>query len=284
MSIIFKTMKAIKICDTHNDFLTELKADELEEYIINCKSQGVKRICSSFWSTRRVNPKAELFEKSKLLKMVSKDFLLHVEDLCWVKTDEDLEFLIETRPFSCSLTWNGENTLAGGCGSNVGLSKWGRACLDRLLVEKIVVDVAHLNRKSFWQVVNVLKTNILCSHTGFFGVRREERNLTDKQIDFIVKSNGFVGLFFFDRCLKKFDGRKFDAQDIVRSLSYFTDRWGYDNIGIGSDFYGIENYPKGLKTYSDFKNLHSAMKLAGFSDNQIDKIFYQNFEDFLNRQ
>ena len=71
--------------------------------------------------------------------------------------------------------------------------------------------------------------------------------------------------------------------DIVKNLKYFTSRWGCDNVGFGSDFYGIDVCPKGLNSYQNFDNLFCAMKDEGFSDVEIEKIFYKNFLDFLER-
>lgn len=278
-------MKEIRICDTHNDFLTELSLGENSAYIQKCKNFGVEKICASYWSSRREEGKIEkeLLERTDILRRGGGVALLHIEDLWWVKDEKSLEFLLRLKPFSCSLTWNGENILAGGVGSDSCLSEWGRYCLKRLVEAGVVVDVAHLNRKSFWQVAKTLKKNIYCSHTGFCGVKNHPRNLIDKQIDFVVRSGGFVGLFFFDDCIKKNPESIFDVDDVVTNLKYFTSRWGLDNIGIGTDFYGIENYPLGLESYEGFANLYDAMEKSGFSDEQIDKIFCKNFEDFVAR-
>lgn len=278
-------MKEIRICDTHNDFLTELASEEILPYVKKSQGLGLEKICASYWSSRREEEKIEneLLERAEVLRRGGDVALLHIEDLWWVKDEKRLEFLLRLKPFSCSLTWNGENILAGGVGSDACLSAWGMQCLKRLVEAGVVVDVAHLNRKSFWQVAKSLKKNIYCSHTGFCGVKNHPRNLTDKQIDFIVRSGGFVGLFFFDDCIKKNAESIFDVDDIVTNLKYFTSRWGFDNIGIGTDFYGIENHPFGLESYKGFATLHDAMGKADFSDEQIDKIFCKNFKDFVAR-
>lgn len=276
-------MKQIKICDTHNDFLTELSLEEIKGYIKRCKNNNVEKICASYWSTERKENLIvkELMERTNLLKRLDKNYLVHIEDLWWVKDESKLEFLKQLKPFSCSLTWNNENVLAGGSKSEAGLTEWGRRCLNELANANIVIDVAHLNRESFWQVTKVLQNHIYCSHTGFYGVKRHKRNLTDKQIDFIVKSNGFVGLFFYDKCIKVSNNKtSFQVSDIVENIKYFTSHWGFDNLGIGSDFYGIENYPDGISDYCDFSKLWKALKEAGFTEKQIKKIFYQNFIDF----
>ena len=276
-------MEKIKICDSHNDFLTELSVCDLEKYISDCKIKGVEKICVSYWSTQQKEIETDLFQRAKILHDCG-DYLLHIEDLWWVKDEEKLNFLIKLQPFSCSLTWNFDNDLAGGSKENGGLTLWGKECIKSLTKNNIVIDVAHLNRKSFWQVAKILRNHIYCSHTGFNGVVNHKRNLTDKQIDFIVRSNGYIGLFFFDQCTKsKTNKENFCLENIVENINYFTSRWGCNNIGIGSDFYGIENKPFGLCDYEDFVNLKTALEKAGYSKNQIERIFYKNFKNFLSR-
>lgn len=278
-------MGKIKICDTHNDFLTELNSCQFKDYIDKCKKNNVEIICSSFWSSKKDEGKIEqeLLEKRTILSKLNDNFLLHIEDLWWVKDDKKLNFLLKLNPFSCSLTWNYKNLLAGGVNSEGDLTPWGKKCIERLTNEGIVIDLAHLNRKSFYQVAKILKNNLYCSHTGFYGVKRDRRNLTDKQIEIINKSNGFIGLFFFDKCIQKNKNKDFCIKDIVEHIKYFTSHWGIDNIGIGSDFYGIENYPIDLKDYDDFKILSQVLLEEGFSQTQINKLFYENFKAFQMR-
>ena len=107
--------------------------------------------------------------------------------------------------------------------------------------------------------------------------------MTDKQIEKIVDSGGFVGLFFFEDCIKNKKRLSFDIFDIATNIKYFTNHWGFENLGIGTDFYGIEKYPMGLESYDGFETLKNAMEREGFSKKQIEKIFYQNFENFIMR-
>ena len=261
-------MNKLKICDTHNDFLTELSPCDFANYINNCKQSGVEILCASYWSSRR-NEKLiedELIERTKILRSLSSNYLLHIEDLWWVKNTKKLDFLLSIKPFSCSLTWNNTNTLAGGTNEKGNLRRWGKECLEKLNSEGILIDLAHLNFESFKSVSQTLKENLYCSHTGFYGLKRHRRNLTDKQIDKIVDSNGFIGLFFFDKCIKVSSVKEtFTISDIASNLNYFTSRWGFDNIGIGSDFYGIDNYPINLKDYKDFSKLFDALLSRGYT-------------------
>lgn len=277
-------MKKFLISDTHNDFLTELASGEIEKYIACCKKENVKTICASYWTSEK--NKAEIMKelplRAELLR--GSGYFLHIEDLWWVESKEDLKFLLNLKPFSCSMTWNNRTSLAGGAKSAGGLTAWGRRVLEALLSAGIVVDTAHLNRESFYEAAEIICKNIYCSHAGFYGIRRAQRNLTDKQIDTIVSSGGFIGLFFFDKCVKVGKSEdEFSSSDIATNLEYFVSRWGNKNIGIGSDFFGIENNPKDLKGYSDFFNLAKVLEGRGWSEEQIESVFSGNFDRFLER-
>ncbi len=267
------------ICDTHNDFLTELEIDKIPEYVKTCKKQNVKTICASYWSSKK--DKNSIFDDIKnrfeIATIFAPEYLLHIEDLWFVQNKKDLQKLIDLRPFSCSLTWNGENDLAGGIGSSKALSKFGKECVLTLFKNNILIDTAHLNQKSFLQVTNILPKNIYCSHTGFCGIKNHNRNLTDEQISKIVKSDGFVGLFFFDKCIQT--TTNFSMQDICDNLRYFTNKFGFDNIGFGTDFFGIEKYPNNLKNYKNMQKLAIFLEKT-YKISQIEKIFYKNFESF----
>ena len=58
-------------------------------------------------------------------------------------------------------------------------------------------------------------------------------------------------------------------------------KFGVNNIGIGSDFYGTENLPINLKSYDDFDNLIQLFFKNGYNENDIQKIFFNNFLNFV---
>lgn len=149
----------------------------------------------------------------------------------------------------------------------------------------ILFDSAHLNKKSFFDAQNISKNPPYISHTGFCFIRDDKRNLDEEQIKFIVKNKGFIGLFFYDKLSMAKDADKscFSVKNIAENYARFVDKFGCENIGVGSDFYGIENPPKNLKNYSQFQNLIFELENLGMSGGEIDKILYKNFQNFLSK-
>ena len=58
---------------------------------------------------------------------------------------------------------------------------------------------------------------------------------------------------------------------------------GENVVALGCDFDGTDFLPDGLKNVSEIKNLAECLAKLNYSDNQIDKIFYQNANNFINK-
>lgn len=273
----------MNICDCHNDFFGELDKEHLQEYVNTCENSGVSFLSGSYWTTKK---DWDIFEDIRARKKKiadQKSFVLHIEDLGFLKDEQDIEKLLKINPFSCSLTWNFDNDFAGGSYGENKLTKKGEKLIKNLQKNNILIDFAHLNKKSFFDVANLIEKPPYISHTGFCFVRDDKRNLDDEQIRFIVENNGFLGMFFYDKLNAKTDAIKndFSVKNIAKNIAGFVERFGNNNLGIGSDFFGIEAPPKNLENYKHFQNLHDELKVLGMSENDISKIFCDNFQTYL---
>jgi len=210
-------------------------------------------------------------------KLLGDNLLLHIED-AWFVNEDNINEVIALRPFSVGLTWNEKNNLAGGAYSGGGLTKLGGMIIQKLVASGIHIDLAHLNRKSFFQVAKLLKgQKLLCTHTCFDEVHPHPRNLDRKQIQTIVDSGGIIGLTLVGDFLG-------DAtmQAVFRHIKYFLDNFGEDNLCIGTDFFGTTKLPKGLKQYKHFARFEKFLLKKGLSKSTISKIFHINTYEFQN--
>lgn len=78
-----------------------------------------------------------------------------------------------------TLTWNGENELAGGSAVTGGLKPFGREALRRMEDNNIVADVSHLNDESFWNVIKAARRPVIATHSNSRLLCNVPRNLTD---------------------------------------------------------------------------------------------------------
>ena len=94
------------------------------------------------------------------------------------------------------------------------------------------------------------------------------RNLTDEQFVKIKEMRGVVGINFYPEFLGE------DISDIARHIDRFLSLGGEDNIGLGSDFDGVERLPCGICGVQD---MDKVIKSLPYETDLREKIAYRNF-------
>lgn len=267
------------IYDLHNDMLTGMPASEYDGYLNRIRKQSVKGVIFAFWTTRL--DICEGFFKTAAEKLsfpVGGDvsFGYSVEDLHFL--DNCSISVLSELPFKyIGLTWNHDNALAGGALGESDLKPLGKRVLVEAKRLKIAVDTAHLNRKSFFSVLENYEGKILNSHCCFDDVNRHARNLTRDQIAKLIERNGIIGVTLHSEFLSK---DKAVSEDVVRHIDYFVQNYGYRNLCVGTDFNG--GCPPGdLKDYDGFRLLKVKLLKLGYAQAAIDAIFYGNAAEFF---
>jgi membrane dipeptidase len=142
----------------------------------------------------------------------------------------------------------------------------------------IMLDLAHLNEKGFWDVARLSDAPLVATHTAAHALCPSARNLTDKQLDAIGDSEGVVGVSFFVRDLRA-DG-KMDADtpltEIVRHVDYIAGRIGVDHVALGSDFDGA-TIPREMGDVTGLPRLVAALREHGFDDDALRRITHENW-------
>ena len=207
--------------------------------------------------------------------------VLHIEGCdCLEGKIENLETFYELGVRSASLTWNGENELASGCGASGGLKPFGKEVLSFLEKNHMIVDVSHLNDESFWDVMKVAKGPVISSHTCARALCNNERNVTEDMFRALMFSGGGVGINFYPLFLT--GTKDADITDVLRHIDYFLNLSAGKGVALGSDFDGIEYTPKGLSGTEDLKNLEFLLEKE-YGKMQAEMIMYKNMIDIINK-
>ena len=274
-----------KLFDLHNDFLTEIKRDGQKNKYLKDRKNIANDIISAVWTSKldieEAMDKVEKsydFIKNYNIKQDTKRLLLGIEDLHFISKN-NLAKIINIKPTYCSLTWNNDNLLAGGALEGGDLTNLGIDVIRELEQNNIQIDTAHLSEKSFMRFGAITEHPILCSHTAVNYCRDHKRNLKDYQIKMIVESSGLVGISLVGDFLTA--EKRSSVSDVARHIDYIVSRFGDDNICLGTDFYGTKNLPKGINTYKNLSLLEERLKIIGYTQETINKIFYKNAKRFF---
>ena len=181
-----------------------------------------------------------------------------------------------------TLTWNAKNEIASGafC-ENGGLTSFGKDVLKRMEKLKMVIDVSHLNRESFFDVAENTTLPFIASHSNADIVETNagrKRNLTDEQIEIIKERNGLIGLNFYKEFLDVDNKTGVDALKV--HLAYLLNKGCENIIALGSDFDGCD-LSEGITGLESMESVYNSLINDGFSKNLIDDLFCSNAERFF---
>lgn len=192
-----------------------------------------------------------------------------------------------------TLTWNYENGIgfpnlmknaAGTSDSTIpntkdGLTKEGIALVQEMERLGIIIDVSHLSDAGFYDVLKYTTKPFVASHSNARGQCSHVRNMTDDMILKLAQRGGVMGINYAASFLEvpSIDDPNFMStiDNMVKHIQYIKNLAGIDCIGLGSDFDGIPQNLE-MKDASELPLLEKAMKEAGFSQEEIEKVFYKN--------
>ena len=179
-----------------------------------------------------------------------------------------------------TLTWNAANQIGGGAQEPGGLTPFGKEVLAKMESLGILPDVSHASEPLFWDVLENTRGPVIATHSDAKALCSHPRNLTDQQFLALKQRGGLVGLNFYPTFLA--DSGKAEAVDILRHAEHFLSLGGEEVLAMGSDFDGAD-MPSGITGIESMEYLAELFARHGYSDDLIDRIFYQNSFRFFEK-
>lgn len=180
-----------------------------------------------------------------------------------------------------SLTWNAHNCFGAPNSADPeimkeGLTAFGKEAVEYMQELGILVDVSHLSEGGFYDVAEICKKPFVATHSNAYALCASQRNLTDDQLRILGNAGGVTGInfapFFLNADMKCMESK---AEVMAKHARYMTNVGGMDCVGIGSDLDGIMGELE-IDDCSKMYLLEHALKKEGFSEGEIEKIFYKN--------
>lgn len=191
--------------------------------------------------------------------------------------EDDIDRLYELKKdgiCALTLTWNGENRIAGGSKTDKGITDFGKRVIKEMNFLNMLCDLSHLNEKSFYSVIELADYPI-ATHSNCKSVFDCPRNLNDNQLKLIAEKGGIVGLCFYPKFL---GGDVYEK--LYENIYHMLELGMENNIAIGSDFDGADMREE-LCDISGIPLLYAKLHEKGIDKLILDKIFYKNAENYL---
>ncbi|RIK46900.1 MAG: hypothetical protein DCC58_01590 [Chloroflexi bacterium] len=180
-----------------------------------------------------------------------------------------------------TFTHSRRNDLADGTQLHIntgGLTALGRESVRICHALGIVIDLAHISDRGFWDIIELAEGPVLCSHTSVLQVIEGYRAPWDEvnptygmtKMEAIAKAGGLIGVVFAGMA---------DTNALVDEVDAIVEQVGPDHVGLGSDFYGLDlpGFPSDLRHMGEYPRLTAKLVERGYDDLKIHKVLGGNY-------
>ncbi|HEU5481881.1 MAG TPA: membrane dipeptidase [Sphingomicrobium sp.] len=132
------------------------------------------------------------------------------------------------------LTYNNRNLAGDGAlePANAGLSKLGRATIERIEAEQLLLDLSHGGARTMAEAAAQAKRPLVISHTAARALYDHPRNTGEETIRAVAGKGGVVGVYFMPFLTA--DGHP-KGSDLIAHVEHVANVAGEDHVGIGTD-------------------------------------------------
>ncbi len=201
--------------------------------------------------------------------------VLHLEGAECLGADvEILRLLYRLGLRSMGLTWNHRNLLADGAGegqSAGGLSRKGKEIVEEMSHLGIMLDLAHISQKSYYEALAYYSKPVLVTHANAQTLCPHWRNLDDAQLRALADHGGVVGVTQVADFVKE---EHANVEDLLDQIEYIANLIGVEHVALGSDFDGADNMV--IPQVGGYADLPLILARRGFAQREIEMILSEN--------
>lgn len=273
--------------------LPRLLKDNVSGVCVACffgdyESWEVMQDCVLFARNQILNSDVQFVLSKEDLKSDKFKVILTIEGMYGIQDDvaNKIQWLYDQGVRIGSLCWNEENALATGVRGTVdhGITALGREAILKMKELGMILDVSHLNDKSFFDVMEY-DIPIIATHSNARALCSALRNLSDEQLEVLKKRDTLVGLNAYGNFVNDDESLR-DCKHLVEHAKYLESKLGFSSIACGfdfMDFYDPNTFMLAdMQNSSELHNLESALSKV-YNKKDILRIASLNTLDFLKK-
>jgi membrane dipeptidase len=208
------------------------------------------------------------------------------------------------------LTYNNQSLLATGCyeDDDTGITRMGRQVIQEMNRVGLVIDMSHSADRSTIEAADISERPIAITHANPHDWHPALRNKRDDVIRAVTGAGGMLGFSLYPHHLK--GGSDCTLQSFSEAIAHTADRFGTQNIGIGSDLCqdqpdsvvewmrvgrwskkieygegsavapGFPPQPDWFRDNRDFGNIEDGLRATGMNDQEVGAIMGGNWYRF----
>ncbi|PGH27142.1 hypothetical protein AJ80_01098 [Polytolypa hystricis UAMH7299] len=157
-----------------------------------------------------------------------------------------------------------------------GLSTAGEAMVREMNRLGMIVDLSHTSSETMMDTLRISSAPVIFSHSSVYALCPHSRNVPDDVLIQLKKNRGVIMIAFFPGYTRCDDASKASLSDVADHIQHAGELIGYEHVGFGSDFDGMEEAVKGLEDVSKYPDLVKELVRRGVSPKDIEGVIGAN--------
>lgn len=217
-------------------------------------------------------------------------FAISIESARLIPGPEAIEKLYQLGVRSIQPLHFFDNQYGHSCGEGLwpvsaqGLTRRGQEFLKEMDRYGMILDFAHMNAPTMADALAAYSGPVMCSHTGLFSLKKNERNLREEIAREIFKRKGVIGVMPWRAVLAKPHWSANQWQDrYAEVLTRLIELGGERGVCIGSDRGAPLWIPRWFYRKNGLQGLREALIRQGYSEKVWTQICFTNAMEFLTK-